>query len=173
MVRLSEIQGDSHPAGAVPPSDSVIIYDASGTEVWHFDLPENDPANPEGGNWYISSATLADPAQYGNATALVHPDGTYSDLFGVILLQDNYYIGFASDTEDAPPSYPQLGTPQILILEVGGYPYDMTMYLATEWRADGYRITFTSDSDEIPPVPEPSVLAVLGLAGLALRKRRS
>jgi len=133
-------------------SDFFQLIDPQGNVI-EFDLTKD----LESGQiiFYIPDPTLADPMQYGNATTLYQPGfdpqdpNGWSDIFGVILLDDgNYYLAFSSDPNDETPDI-YGGQGAIFIVEDHDMsnPYDATMYLNPALQAQGFRATFWSDPD--------------------------
>ena len=109
----------------------------------------------------------------GTGYALLESEnGAVSDVYGVWDLDHdgNPHFGFLSDLETS------LGQPYPLpiniigrFVEVPGQKYDMTQFLAIEYRNAGYTASFQSDGD----VPEPATMSLLALGAAALLKRRS
>ena len=152
-------------AAGAPPSDSLIIFDATGAifeAVYGFELGEDATA--------IHTSTVAiDATQFGNATTLTERNtNNFSDIVGICTCGANgaFALGFASDSETQSVNY---GTFPRTFLEHG--PIDVTLYLDPSLRSTGWTATFTSDGG----VPEPATWAMMltGFGGLgALMRRR-
>jgi len=168
----------SIPAAAVEISDFLVVWGPSGNVVGEVELTEAGvidfgvnaacygPCGPsEGPNniYYINDLTLPDPGQYGNATTLCESEGPcsatqgyYSDIFGVFLINGDYFLGFNSDSETLPAAFGNQGA--IFLPEWPG-EFAATNYLSPSLQAQGYTALFFSQ------VPEPGTLMLLG-AGL-------
>jgi PEP-CTERM motif len=140
------------------PSDSMTVYDPTGAifaQKVVFDANE-DPTVI-----YTVPGVPIDPAQYGSATTLLEPNGSYSDIFGVAKVNGTLFLGFSSDTETTQTPYGPQGK---FFLPEGNGVFDATMYLDTGLQAQGFKATFISDTDA---VPEPASLALMGIGVLA------
>jgi hypothetical protein len=132
------------PVAAGDISDGFILVHPDGTTE-EFDLLEQDEM--AGVFYYLPIPGLADPAQFGNATALFEIQGkeqVLSDIFGVVMIQRDFYLGFGSDAQgqDAVFQYPPT------IFQDEGAPdglYDATMYLDPGLQAAGFMLLFYSD----------------------------
>jgi len=150
-------------------SDYFRVTDPNGKVVYQFAVSEGieDPNEI----YFINVKGLVDPSQFGNATTLVEPDGSFSDIFGIASINGDLFLAFNSDSETSPAAYGNQGN--IFLEEGQGGTWDATMYLNPSLQAQGYTAQFWSDGDVV--VPEPGTMALLG-AGLmgvigSLRKR--
>jgi hypothetical protein len=148
-------------ANAGPISDVMTVYDPTGAIFLQTVVLEGDP---EGIGQFFYVDVPGDPSLFGSFTRFIEADGSVSDAFGVAVDNPNpnfpYSIGFYSDEEAAGLG---IGPGAFDVLEPFG-PYDITFYLSPDLRDRGYRATFQSDAD----VPEPTTLALIGLALLSL-----
>ena len=161
------------PAMAGSISDRLTVYKPDSSvyaSVWVDEVNE-DPNQ----FYYINDASLIDPAEFGNATALIEPggdsvNGPFSDIFGIgspnpTASNPDFCLGFQSDG-DPGGSLDTAGI-TIFLPEVDGASYDASRYLAPNLLTLGYTATF-----EVGNIPEPGSLALLGLGTLALSAYR-
>jgi hypothetical protein len=171
-------------------SDSIFIFAPDGTP-YGGSVSEGDEiefGSPAAGFTSVlgdPGFAIANPAQWGNYTTLLEPDGTVSDYFGVIRVStaDPYYVlGFSSDPY-ASTNYGTFGDPlqfvnpqwdgAPIILNEGNGIFDMTSYLLPSLQDEGWTAQFISD---VEPVPEPSTLVsssiLFGMGGVGLVYRR-
>ena len=150
---------------AGPIFDRLTVYKPDGSvyaSVWVDEVNE-DPNQ----FYFINDESLIDPAQFGNATALIEPggdptNGPFSDIFGIFSdLNSHFFLGFQSDGDPGV----QFGSDgaAIFLTEVDGASYDATLYLNPDLKLMGYKATF-----EVGNIPEPASLALLGLGTLVL-----
>lgn len=154
-------------AQSAPVSDTLTVYDPQGNVFMSASANE---ANEDAAT-IISVPIAVDAAQFGNATDILEPDGTVSDIFGVCSCGANnaLALGFASDTDTQGVNFGSfpLSSPE------GNGIFDATMYLDPALRNQGYTAQFISDA---APVPEPATWAMMllgfGAVGVALRRGR-
>jgi PEP-CTERM motif-containing protein len=135
-------------------------------------LEADEQRTPPGTLIGITQPGLVDLTQSGNYTIVRDPDGSISDVFGVADFGavGGIVVSFFSAAESGATIVPiefqvPVGGMPTTLAEGNGGPFDATRYLSSEFRSQGYTLTFQSDSDL---VPEPSSLTLLGLSGLGL-----
>ncbi|MBZ5648428.1 MAG: PEP-CTERM sorting domain-containing protein [Acidobacteriia bacterium] len=157
------------PAIADTLSDSLTVFDPAGNVAYSISVTEalEDPNEI----YFINVSGLIDPNQYANATTLVEPDGSYSDIFGVGSINGTLYLSFNSDIEGFPAAYGSQGA--IFLPEGQGGVFDATMYLDPGLQAQGFTAQFFSDGDVVVPEPGTLTLLATGLLGTlgSIRKR--
>jgi len=92
-------------------------------------------------------------------TYLLEPSRRVSGIIGVRQVNDIWRLGFVSASEQVSLPSPPEGA--VVYIEEPGKVYDVSMYLAKEWRDYGYTAVFQSDF----AVPEPCSLIVWSLLG--------
>jgi len=157
------------PALADTLSDSLTVFDPAGNVAYSVSVTEGleDPNEI----YFINVSGLIDPSQVGNATTLVEPDGSYSDIFGVAGINGALFLAFNSDIEGFPAAYGSQGN--IFLPEGQGGVFDATMYLDPGLQAQGFHAQFFSDGDAVVPEPGTLTLLATGLLGTlgSIRKR--
>jgi hypothetical protein len=160
------------PAFAIP-SDVMVYYNnnnvvASATAV-------EDGTEASGQLYVIPEIPEADlnPAQNGHPIALVEPDSSISDIFGLATIGTVCPLGFMSDPIDLNLAQLYFGPEAgwTFVSEVDGQVYDATAFLSPSSQSAGFTATFTSDGD----VPDGGLtLALLGfaLAGMEGLRRK-
>ncbi len=146
-------------AGAVI-SDVLTVYDASGAIIHQVTATELSELGAPNNLWTIDHG-IANAAQLGFATALVEPNGTISDVFGVANDGTGLVLAFMSDDNlDLTMAQGYFG-PQAgwTLLPEQPIAYDATKYVNPVLHP-GATATFTSD------VPDGG--ATVGLLGLVL-----
>ena len=161
-------------------SDVLTVFRPNGQI---FDQLSQLEGSDEDGQHFVWFAIphLVDPAQFGNATTLCEAlpcdknqsFNNYSDVFGVINIQGELFLGYESDGDCLGCGAIDGAQGAIFLLETPDVPVDATMYLNPTLKNNGWTATFTSDGDV--PVPEPGSImlfgsGVLGLAGVLRRK---
>lgn len=126
--------------------------------------------------YYLPQDFAIDPSA-DTLTYLTEADGTFSDLFGVIDFGTGPVLGFISspnatfDGQIIPGGIQKTIGPSLgLFMAPGSVPtilYDATQYLHPDFRDLGITAAFFSNNT----VPEPGVLALLGI-GFACMHRR-
>ena len=166
------------PGMADAISDVLTVYNPAGVAVQTLSATESQET---GGNqlFFIGVSSLADPAQFGNATTLCEPGvspcdsstplTSLSDIVGVIQAtiggRTFSFLGFTSDAENglAPGAeVPFGGFGNNFTVEPVG-PIDVTMYLNPTLRSAGWTATFQSEF-----VPEPGTMVLVGSGFLVL-----
>lgn len=139
------------PATAQDIGDGFYLIAPDGSVIPLLELAEVD--EQPGVYYYVPVIGLADPAQFGNATALLNFPQEISDIFGVVLLADgNYYLAFGSDVPPDDAYFPY--QPSIFMDESPDGRHDATMYLDPNVQALGYTLLFFSDpADMLPQRP--------------------
>lgn len=184
LTLLTAVLFAALPSFSQTNSDTLTVYSPNGNVYSQVSAAEGTEGNGQT-LFFIGDFTLADPAQFGNATTLCesmpcNPNSDpsqFSDIFGVARVtingQDFFFLSFTSDGENGT-AFGNAGAH--FLLEANGGPFDATMYLNPRYRNQGYTATFTSDNEST--VPEPSSLlmvgsGILGVAAVARRKFRS
>jgi hypothetical protein len=144
-------------------SDSLTVYDPTGAVFAQVSVAEDveDPNTI----YFISNLDfpdLVDPTQLGNATGVFEPDGSLSDVFGLISspVAEGLCLAFSSDSETVPAAFVGAGSSVFQERDHQGI-FDATMYLNPDLQAQGYTATFVSDSE----VPEPTTLTIWSMLG--------
>lgn len=152
-------------------SDILIIRNGTNDVVGTIPLSEPEPALVTAFTT-IGAVDAGNAALFGSYTILTEPDGSISDVFGVVsFIGQPLGIGYFSAPESGATTVPSFfinpaggGTP-IALPEGNGGPFDATMYLNPVLQQQGYTATFQSDAET---VPEPSTLTLLALGGVGL-----
>jgi PEP-CTERM motif len=163
-------------------SDKLLIFQ-NGTPAGTLPISETSEINVvTAATTILNSVNPAgNTALFGSYTVLTEPDGSISDVFGVVSFPGSPLgIGYSSAPESGMTTVPSFfinpsgaGTP-ITLPEGNGGPFDATMYLNPILQQQGFTATFQSDAET---VPEPSTLTLLALGGVGLirqayRRRR-
>jgi hypothetical protein len=128
------------PATAQVVGDGFYLVAPDGT-VQAFELAEVDE---QPYTYFVNVVGLADPAQLGNAIALLNADQEISDIFGVIELDDgNVYLAFGSDALGRDAVFPY--DPSMYMYESDDGYHNATVYLDPNLQALGYTLWFYSD----------------------------
>ena len=152
-------------------SDTLTVFNPDGTVFASVSAKEEEEQNDPKMIAFINIPGLADPNQP-NATTLVEPDGSYSDIFGVYSPNGtDVYLAFNSDTEDIQAPFGDQGS---IFLHEGNGVHDATMYLSPGYRGEGFTATFVSDVENVPELDASALMGIgmAGLAGMSLRHRR-
>jgi hypothetical protein len=160
--------------GPVPPVSDSATFSNPGSVPIVVSLLEGQEGIVIFGLLFGVSPT-GDPARYGNFTELIEPDGTISDVFGVVpslSASTTFDFAFFSDTETGTMTVPSAflnpeGNTPIILREGDGGPFSITTYLNPSLQQSGVTGTFQSDV-EPTGVPEPSTLALLAIGGASL-----
>jgi hypothetical protein len=103
------------PSVADAISDTLTVYNPAGMAVQTLSVMESQEGNGDQ-VFFIGVDSLADPAQFGNATTWCEsapcdansPRSNLSDIFGVVQVQiggrTDFYLSFASDGENGIPT---------------------------------------------------------------------
>ena len=91
-------------------SDSLTVYDPTGAIFAQVSVTE-DAEDPHT-IYFINIPDLVDPSQFGNPTSLLDPDGSLSDVFGIIRspFAEGRLLAFSSDSETIPADFGSTGT---------------------------------------------------------------
>jgi hypothetical protein len=159
-------------AQAAKASDKLVVYNAKGNIVARQVVTE-DSGETVG---FHKINIVFNPAEFGDFTALLDPNGTISDIVGLhTTLAGGLAFGFKSDTETESPRLFGWGSGGVFVPEAGWV--DVTKYLDTGPTSgqQGWTARFWSDVDTVA-VPEPAswILMIGGLAavGAGLRSSR-
>src|SRR5262249_48379609 len=108
-VALALTARPASAGGFIPPplmpdeSDALTIFRPDGTVFDRVAVLEEleDPSEIV----FESDPTIIDPNQFGNATNLLHADGTFSDIFGIATINGTLFLAYNSDGDPAPPEF--------------------------------------------------------------------
>ena len=167
-------------AAQATPSDTVRFF-LNGVPFFSFPLSEGQEPVTVTFLSLMGVDPTGDATRYGSYTILTEPDGTISDVFGVVPTgaPGAFDFAFFSDAEIGSSSVPAAfvnpaGGIPILLAEGNGGPFDATFYLSPTLQRLGMTATVQSDAEAT--VPEPGTLALLamGLAAVvSVRRKRA
>ena len=161
------------PAAAQAPVSDTVFFFQRGQLVLSFPLTETGEGGLTTFFLLLGVSPTGNPAQYGSYTVLTEPDGTISDVMGVVPgnVMGTFNLAFSSDAETGLTMVPSAfinptgaGTP-VTMPEGNGGPFDVTQYLSPTLQNMSITATFQSDAEG---VPEPTAFALLGIGGLGL-----
>ncbi len=146
-------------------SDSLIVYGPTGAVIASVSIDESSESPTA---IYVLNFAGTNP-NLTKATTLIEPDGSFSDIFGIVGINGRRSLAFNSDSNTAPAVFGGQG--QIFLPEGGG-SFDASLYLDPALVALGYTAVFQSDV-----IPEPGSLILFGTGllavSIALRRRMS
>ena len=148
--------GDATLDGSVDSNDlaKVLANYNQGPMLPGITAPDQTNAIPGEFYWVNAGVTGGLPPTY-----LLEPSRRVSGIIGVRQVNDIWRLGFVSASEQVSLPSPPEGA--VVYIEEPGKVYDVSMYLAKEWRDYGYTAVFQSDF----AVPEPCSLIVWSLLG--------
>jgi len=156
-------------------SDSLTVFSPNGSV---FASVSVDEANHKGADIIILDIPgIVDANLFGDYTAVVDPDGTLSDIFGINVNSGGApVLAFESGSLASPiPNAASLLLGATFVVPEGSGFLDATTYLKPELQREGYTAQFFSDPGVPSSVPDTGATgAFLGVAltGIAFVRRK-